>query len=123
MNMIDRLDEIQARADNATDGPWQVSPDGPAEGYAGPIYTESDFTDVPELVSDGTWLPNAEFIAHARTDVPALVAALQAALVKCDRLEALAVMRDNPYDDFSRGARAAISEIRKPIEAALGGAA
>lgn len=66
MTLADRLAEIQARADNATDGPWE--PDGQDS------WTPAGRSDFHLSISD------AEFIAHARTDVPALIAALCAAL-------------------------------------------
>lgn len=85
------LDAIQARANAATNGPWEVN--GPDERWAaissGPdsvihAYTEhaSDCVgctcerDADVAIS----AEDAEFIAAARTDVPALVAALRAVL-------------------------------------------
>ena len=74
MTAADRLNEIEARANAATEGPWFVSDDavwvdrgeGNADGITGPL---------------APWcFGEAEFIAHARTDVPALVAALRAVL-------------------------------------------
>lgn len=74
----DRLAQIAARADATTDGPWGV--DGAA--HPGPddslvVYPLEDggaVAYVQPLHAD------AEFIAHARADVPALVAALRAVL-------------------------------------------
>lgn len=85
MSVWDRLDEIQARADKATDGPWDwdsdlVFPDGVrpplvfAEGWVG--YPVDDAMEHPLPTTS----EDAEFIAHARTDVPALGAALRAVL-------------------------------------------
>ena len=74
MNAADKLDQIEARANAATEGPWFVSDgsiwvdrgDGNADGITGPL---------------APWcFGEADFVAHARTDVPALVAALQAVL-------------------------------------------
>lgn len=89
------LDAIEARADAATDGPWVVKHE-PAweadnvqhpdvitvgaqmwEGDDEPMtvcLVSTDYEDDPVDV-----LLDAEFIAHARTDVPALVAALREA--------------------------------------------
>lgn len=72
------LDAIRARAEAATEGPWAVAPED-----FGP-HTEGDFPVVDRRadyighspddgVRAGFDLPDAEFIAHARTDVPALV--------------------------------------------------
>lgn len=85
-----RLDEIEARTTAATEGPWEVKPyrderrkeEGDIDSITGPgptIIVEQlgcNCCDVGLSVAD----PDAEFIAHARTDVPALVAALEAAL-------------------------------------------
>ena len=60
----EQLQEIQARCEAATAGPWHREGDAIAE------------TDNYEL-GVVPYLPDAEFIAHARTDVPALVAALR----------------------------------------------
>ena len=66
------LDEIEARANDATPGPWRH------EGQRVRGVCEIAFcgltaaTDGPTGTLDYT--RNARFIAHARTDVPALVA-------------------------------------------------
>ena len=85
-----RLNEIEARANAATEGPWEVEPyrderrkeEGDIDSITGPGPTTiveqlgCDCCDVGLSVAD----PDAEFIAHARQDVPALVAALRAVL-------------------------------------------
>ena len=94
MSTLDRLDEIEARASAATEGPWYWEP--PSEES----FPQSD----ESLRSSGAKMPDARwdevvlsgwgydasgtsasdedraFIAAARTDVPALVAALRAVL-------------------------------------------
>ena len=70
------LDAIKARAEAVTEGPWRVISDyipGVIE-VEGPT-ARNDY--VAELSADKADL---EFIAHARTDIPALVAALEAVL-------------------------------------------
>lgn len=65
------LDEIEARANAATDGPWYVERDE----FDFPVVTVQDgLTDNAVTVADDMNTENAEFIAHARTDTPALVA-------------------------------------------------
>lgn len=88
-----RLDEIKARAEAATEGPWswsgRVAP--VLSGYAGTSYRYSK--EVIEAEHHGecgcrsdcqlevTVDPlDAEFIASARSDIPRLVAALEAVL-------------------------------------------
>ncbi len=60
------LDKIRARIDAASKGPWQGGEDG--------------LVWAPRLgdpVSASTEQADAEFIAHARTDIPALLAEVE----------------------------------------------
>lgn len=76
--IIDRLDQIKGRADKATEGPWEHYGDGDHEVYQAVEYDDGD------LGGYITWsVParaDAEFIAHARTDVEQMEAALRAVL-------------------------------------------
>lgn len=80
MNAAERLDQIGARANAATKGTWTRMGTGD-ECYI--IVQESgdelapfnDYTENHDLTD-----ADADFIAHAHVDVPALVAALRAAL-------------------------------------------
>jgi acetylornithine aminotransferase len=102
------VDEIEARANAATEGPWE--------------WVESE-VESGSLVLGGEWpvlrttpgarpLPRtAEFIAHARTDVPdllSLVSLLQGEIDDADDFDGLnadAVERMRMYlDQFNRGA-------------------
>lgn len=75
MPISDRLDEIQRRSDDATEGPWWGSMiDGRCEVFAG-TGSGSDPMLATELLPG-----DAEFVANARTDVPRLAAALRAVL-------------------------------------------
>lgn len=73
MNAAERLDQIEARANAATKGPWEFGTcDGGCCNWADTESGAQVFgADTPET---------ADFIVHARTDVPALVAALRAVL-------------------------------------------
>lgn len=72
------LDTIAARAAAATSGPW-VANAGPSSGTV----------EVEQYNIADVWdLNNLAFIANARTDVPALVGALQAVLTLCETSEA-----------------------------------
>jgi len=101
----DRLDAIRARIEAATPGPWEATEgdlegkpaseyvrtllanreaDGTSTGElhlalaANPIDPERGGTVVPALTGDGPQArANAEFIAHAREDVPALLAEVE----------------------------------------------
>ena len=74
--MID-IAAIKARADKATAGPWELSPHSIGKG--GWISGEhGSYTDIVINAGTDRALTNADFIAHARTDIPALIAALEA---------------------------------------------
>lgn len=87
---MNRLDEIEARANAATPGPWEVKPydgwhkesDNEINSFVGPDATTiieqlgCDCCDVGLEVTPA----DAEFIAAARTDVPALLDALEKVL-------------------------------------------
>lgn len=70
------LAAIQARADAATLGPWQWAWDDDASPPLGQTYGVTDLGNHPVAVTstsrDGH--ADADFIAHARTDIPALLA-------------------------------------------------
>lgn len=72
MTAAERLDAIEALADAADRGPWQF------------IGETSEICMPDGGIAEMTWprhvVANATFIAAARTDVPALVAALRAVL-------------------------------------------
>ena len=77
---MNRLDKIEARANAATEGPWMtytVTPHMGSEVLTAPEEGE-DYGDyvVPEYID----MDDAEFIAHARADVPEMAAALRAVL-------------------------------------------
>lgn len=82
------LARIRAQADAATEGPWEHEPPpGPGEDPMRPIcvYPKEDggtLAYVQPLEAD------AEFIAAARTNVPALLDLADAALDFADRLDA-----------------------------------
>jgi hypothetical protein len=90
------LDEIEARANAATPGPWGFSRDEER-------YLLDETTDVVGEVAPGSTgaaitvfavatgaLEDADFIARARTDVPALIARVRELEAECERNEAKA---------------------------------
>lgn len=126
-----RLDEIEARAEAATDGPWEAKRDsysceaGSYEGAEIPGVAETvlastgcDHGDLPPLEVE-----DADFIAHARTDVPAMIAALRAVLELADELTRFA---DTPATGHAENVARAVSRvnaerIRRRIADALEG--
>lgn len=101
------LDAVEARADAATDGPWFWRN---AQGRSGAVYLQGARTRIVMAFKrmgmngaqpmfrglDGLLYESADvninqfsdaaFIAHARTDVPALVAALREARTEVERM-------------------------------------
>lgn len=94
MSATDRLDEIQQRADKATEGQWEARHRADLDWLSRSPAVDSDghepgssvgLADAVDPLWGSLWPSrnanaDAEFIAHARTDVPALVAALRAVL-------------------------------------------
>ena len=68
-----RLDEIEARTNAATEGPWEWEPQ---DGWLGSKGGGAVGWRWGLLAQEG----DGQFISHARTDVPALVSALRAVL-------------------------------------------
>ena len=73
--MMDRLDDIRARVAKASDGPWEN--DGDSEDNRGGLINK----DYSLTVGDGCMaacakmsFADAEFAAHAREDIPWLIA-------------------------------------------------
>ena len=89
---MNRLDKIEARANAATEGPWEVNgPDRPwatiSHGSDSILHAYEQHHPYCEGCECGDSRSevalseeDADFIAHARTDVPALVEALRAVL-------------------------------------------
>jgi hypothetical protein len=67
---IQQLDEIETRANAATDGPWTVS-----EDYDDVL--DSQGAHLASYWNPSSRIRNGEFIAHARTDVPSLLAEIR----------------------------------------------
>lgn len=122
MSTGDRLDQIAARCNAATDGPWET---WQASDEESTTWIDHRFGDVLNHDERGhghmrenfAWMKrdDAEFIAHARTDVPALVAALRAVLA-IDTGD-----NRNVYGlDFEAGMVKALWIVHQTIAAALG---
>ena len=70
--LTDLLDEIQDRVDRATKGPWDAYSMPASRREAGYSAVEVSDTEVQVTRDAGSWF-DADFIAHARGDVPRLV--------------------------------------------------
>lgn len=90
MDPRSELDQIRQRAENASPGTWRTWRDG----HVGSPTAHIGGICMPTPGSNpDTRMPDAEFIAAARTDVPRLVAALTAVLDLADGMDA----RDDVY--------------------------
>lgn len=105
------LDEIQERADKATEGPWEVE----KYYYASPFYERvrvTSATDDDDFNTANEVLPaDAEFIAHAREDVPKLAGVIRSVEATMDALDvARAEGTIQTYGQIQRAVRDAIRE-------------
>ena len=95
---MNRLNEIEARANAATEGPWEAD-----WRFTGWDISGNDYDDdgLPALIASDADGEDADFIAHARTDVPDMAAALRAVLELHDCIEpSLEQERDHGMRDW-----------------------
>lgn len=98
-----RIAEIKAREKASTPGPWRYS------DVACEIWNEDGDTVVGGVDSEEVSISDTDtaFIAHARTDIPALLA-------EVERLNVIAEQRYQLYD----GALTTIATLKKALELA-----
>lgn len=120
-----RIAEIRARVEKATEGEWSF--DGPPSNL---IVWAGDELRICFMTSDGPNVGNVSFIAHARQDIPDLIAALEAsmskvkfqsaALVECRELNARLMGDDESTPRYTtKRLRLEIATATSAIEAAL----
>ena len=113
-----KLEEIRARVEKATLGPWDAVEGSEYDG-ADTIFGTLTADDHGGEVFKPT---DAEFIAHSRTDVPELIAALAAVEEAAVKFEA-AGQHSTTRNEFDRGYNAAMyvaaKYIRSTIQEAL----
>lgn len=127
MTIETRLAEIRARVEAATEGPWEdvvndlnedvdVWRDGESRLWV--ANTGNLFTESAQLARQT--LADAEFIAASRTDLPALLAAVEAFKEKCDYI--VNEFEDPVYESngYALGVVAATRTLMDTITAALG---
>lgn len=125
--MTDLLDQIDRLDQQATKGPWHVAPEededgskfpwaifGPKNDLWGPQGWDHEhyIQEIPELT-----IPDAEFIALARTFAPAAAKALRTILTECESFEIAHDDEDNP---FHQGVHWTVMAIRQAITDAMG---
>ena len=121
MTAADRLAEIEARIEAATEGPWEANS---CDVETVPPFDLHRFDamglTVARCVQDVT---DAAFIAHARTDLPATVAALRAVLELAYMNAVGSEYEHNEGCDGEAECPACwAADIRRAISEALGGA-
>jgi hypothetical protein len=87
----ERLAEIEARADRALPGPWTARRDYVDDLHFGSV--KCTILDAPArnlFAVAGMAMADAEFIAHARTDVVELIAEIRRLLAENRRLRSIA---------------------------------
>lgn len=129
--IMQKLDEMQALCDAATEGPWRRH----SFGLAGEDEPSSIVTHTGEFVwgdvcegrflfstpgADSQEWDDAEFIASARTDMPRLIAALKAVLELTNEAEEERRAAGPAWDMRQDGAAALADCIEQAIEEALG---
>ena len=118
---IDELNAIEARANAATEGPWWWGEsDLLSKGPVTCSCEDADHLSKPIIETDGGYYGPCQhdrsFIAHARTDVPALVAEVRRlrALVKAAYREGAVAADPHGCDD----AVWAVSDARRALDGA-----
>ena len=71
------VEHTKALEQAASEGPWEVYPNRDVKGIA--------HIRIPLEMHPTAWTADAEFIAHARTAVPALVAAVERVQAQVDK--------------------------------------
>ena len=96
----EQLAEIEAREKAATKGPWNIEQEFVYEGYYKlKIVGLNDFV-IPSL--EGIRGHDAQFIAHARTDIPRLLAAVYEQRAENKRLHGLELERSEHLKEMQR---------------------
>ena len=118
-----KLADITQRAEAATEGPWEVDGSEVSQHWSLPepwLTVASNEVACMSYCYGGSARgierdEDAAFIAHARTDVPALSAAVRDVLAVADQLDRLAAR--HPDSETGRVETAAAHEIRTAITA------
>ena len=97
----EQLDAIRGREAKATAGPWGV--DGPAQCGPGDTLTVYPVEDGGTVAYVQPSWDDAEFIAHARTDIPALLAEVERLRADNERLRALTTVDDAMVERATHG--------------------
>ena len=83
--LLERIGEIEARAAKATPGPWQADGQFVRPSHGSPQYAECGHLE--KSWNEETFA-NAQFVAHAREDVPWLCETVRQLVARLEEVEA-----------------------------------
>lgn len=86
MTLSDRLTQIKAREKAATEGPWKVCPDENTNGELSLVCCGPEGEHGGPICSDPLTDADADFIAHAREDIPYLLGEVERLTTELDEL-------------------------------------
>lgn len=116
---MSKVDEIRARLAAATPGPWVVEPVETGRFARSEARVVASGGYVLLGLGDGeagqARVPNAEFIAHAREDMPHLLAALDAVTTLAEEIKAVFVT-DHSVDVQMRAVAYKLRAITEALE-------
>lgn len=122
----ERLAEIEARAAAATRGPWEAEHLHPfcstvrtpqRHRVAMKIHSGDTVHNIPNYGTRAMMLADADFIAAARTDVPALIAALRSERARAEAAEAAANAALRALERAAEGSDTILRTFRARVEA------
>lgn len=110
LHIMIELDALRARANAATDGPWERYGDGSHEVYCAANFEDTAY-EPPDVTYGSDRPADAEFIAHARTDVPELIDEIERLQEAAERIPKLLFNEEQHaleiYNEGISGGRAA----------------
>jgi len=105
----DELNIIRARCDAATPGPWITCSCDDDSFWGATVFAEQEGHDDEYIANfSRDQIADAEFIAHARADVPALLAEI-------DRLDAATQQAANPKQPAPSGGGSGFDDMTDDI--------
>ncbi len=105
-----RLDAIRARCEAATKGPWELTKDGRYEDH------DECRINLPNDTIELCSYENGEFIAHARTDVPDLLAEVEKLREQLEYADLVLDAYKQDRDEWRRRAEKAEACIPKMLQ-------
>lgn len=114
------LNELKEREQHATKGPWTAEPSYPGDPDT-PVKTpDGDYISASpdDGVRGGHSYYDAEFISHAREDIPALIAEVERLTAKVERLQSQRetnVVRIDSSDQLRHAATEEVAKLKRRV--------